>query len=242
MSLSVSAINNDAFRREPLPHLSFDVELLGDCDKVVNQLCLMLGGEEWREPIRGDNLTEHTGLPESLISEKQSKDMKEDKEQSVDKETGEDEGLKEIKAAQDRTSDQEKLTEAGAADIRSGELEGVSSTSASEQLANKTNDDKPEKEMSNADSDDDDDEGDDWKVKSLSDYIPSGQYLFFPPSRYVFPGAEVYPDSSDDEDEEEDGLEDEQEEEADKEAEGDHSRPVEDSKELQEEHNDNQNE
>jgi NAD+-dependent protein deacetylase sirtuin 1 len=25
--------------REPLPHLSFDCELLGDCDVIVNQLC-----------------------------------------------------------------------------------------------------------------------------------------------------------------------------------------------------------
>ncbi|XP_070608273.1 NAD-dependent protein deacetylase sirtuin-1 isoform X3 [Erythrolamprus reginae] len=31
--------------REPLPHLHFDVELLGDCDVIINELCHRLGGE-----------------------------------------------------------------------------------------------------------------------------------------------------------------------------------------------------
>ncbi|XP_076830029.1 NAD-dependent protein deacetylase sirtuin-1 isoform X2 [Brachyhypopomus gauderio] len=31
--------------REPLPHLNFDVELLGDCDVIVNELCHQLGGD-----------------------------------------------------------------------------------------------------------------------------------------------------------------------------------------------------
>lgn len=31
--------------REPLPHLNFDVELLGDCDGIINELCHRLGGE-----------------------------------------------------------------------------------------------------------------------------------------------------------------------------------------------------
>lgn len=31
--------------REPLPHLNFDVELLGDCDGIVNELCHRLGGD-----------------------------------------------------------------------------------------------------------------------------------------------------------------------------------------------------
>lgn len=30
--------------REPLPHLHFDVELLGDCDVIINELCHRLGG------------------------------------------------------------------------------------------------------------------------------------------------------------------------------------------------------
>ena len=30
--------------REPLRHLTFDVELLGDCDVIISELCQRLGG------------------------------------------------------------------------------------------------------------------------------------------------------------------------------------------------------
>ena len=36
--------------REPLPHLNFDVELLGDCDVIVSELCSRLG---WTLPEVG---------------------------------------------------------------------------------------------------------------------------------------------------------------------------------------------
>ena len=32
--------------REPLRHMTFDVELLGDCDVIINELCLRLG-DDW---------------------------------------------------------------------------------------------------------------------------------------------------------------------------------------------------
>ena len=38
--------------REPLPHFNFDVELLGNCDAVIHELCRKLG-DEW-ESIPGD--------------------------------------------------------------------------------------------------------------------------------------------------------------------------------------------
>merc|ERR1711970_449999 len=41
--------------REPLPHCNFDVELLGDCDTIVNQICLMLG-EGWERPVHAPRL------------------------------------------------------------------------------------------------------------------------------------------------------------------------------------------
>ncbi|KAJ8972478.1 hypothetical protein NQ314_000171 [Rhamnusium bicolor] len=36
--------------REPLPHCHFDVELLGDCDAIINHLCRLLGNM-WEEGI-----------------------------------------------------------------------------------------------------------------------------------------------------------------------------------------------
>ena len=58
------------------------------------------------------------------------------------------------------------------------------------------------------------DEVEEFKIKSLADFIPEGKFLYLPPSRYIFPGAEIYQDSDDEEDaEEEEEDEDEGEEE-----------------------------
>ena len=47
--------------REPLSHLTPDVELLGDCDGIINQICSMLG-EEWKEPVHTTTLSESQEL------------------------------------------------------------------------------------------------------------------------------------------------------------------------------------
>ena len=36
--------------REPLKHLTFDVELLGDCDVIIGELCKRLGCD-WLQAI-----------------------------------------------------------------------------------------------------------------------------------------------------------------------------------------------
>lgn len=38
-------------------------------------------------------------------------------------------------------------------------------------------------ENKNMEDESDDEEGEEWKVKTLSDYIPEGQFLYLPPSR-----------------------------------------------------------
>lgn len=38
--------------REPLRHMRFDVELLGDCDVIVSELCQRLGGD-WLNLLNG---------------------------------------------------------------------------------------------------------------------------------------------------------------------------------------------
>ncbi|PNF42289.1 hypothetical protein B7P43_G05536 [Cryptotermes secundus] len=48
--------------REPLPHFNFDVELLGDSDVIINQICHMMG-DEWTEVCWQPNpLTEASHL------------------------------------------------------------------------------------------------------------------------------------------------------------------------------------
>ena len=39
--------------REPLKHMTFDVELLGNCDVIVNELCRRLG-DGWNSICTGD--------------------------------------------------------------------------------------------------------------------------------------------------------------------------------------------
>lgn len=53
--------------RESLKHLNPDVELLGDCDSIINQLCLMLG-EGWEDPIHRTIQSEITTLPADDLS------------------------------------------------------------------------------------------------------------------------------------------------------------------------------
>lgn len=49
--------------REQLPHLNFDVELLGDCDVIVNELCHRLGGDFAKLCHTPTRLTEITEKP-----------------------------------------------------------------------------------------------------------------------------------------------------------------------------------
>lgn len=52
--------------REQLPHLNFDVELLGDCDVIVNELCHRLAGDFEQLCYNTVRLTEITEKPPRL--------------------------------------------------------------------------------------------------------------------------------------------------------------------------------
>ncbi|XP_062851898.1 NAD-dependent protein deacetylase sirtuin-1 [Trichomycterus rosablanca] len=54
--------------RETLPHLNFDVELLGDCDVIVNELCHLLGGDFEQLCCNSSRLCEITEKPLCLSS------------------------------------------------------------------------------------------------------------------------------------------------------------------------------
>ncbi|XP_077115095.1 NAD-dependent protein deacetylase sirtuin-1 [Ranitomeya variabilis] len=57
--------------REPLPHLHFDIELLGDCDVIINQLCQSLGGkytELCTSPMKLSQITEKPPRPNIVPS------------------------------------------------------------------------------------------------------------------------------------------------------------------------------
>lgn len=54
--------------REPLNHINFDVQLLGDCDVICNELCRLLG-EDWTAPgLDKPALVELSTLPSRASS------------------------------------------------------------------------------------------------------------------------------------------------------------------------------
>ncbi|KAL4640925.1 NAD-dependent protein deacetylase sirtuin-1-like [Arapaima gigas] len=55
--------------REQLPHLNFDVELLGDCDVIINELCHRLGGDYKQLCYNPLRLCEITEKPPRLPAE-----------------------------------------------------------------------------------------------------------------------------------------------------------------------------
>ena len=145
--------------REPLPHLTFDVELLGDCDRIVNQLCLLLGGDTWAPPIHRPLLAQHTGRP--LPSHLQG-----DAASCAEESKGSGSGSEVVSNSVDGNVQNDNP------DI----VDNVPENSTAE-----IDQDQAEDNQNNEVSDDEED----WKMKSLADQIPDGQFLYLPPSRFV---------------------------------------------------------
>jgi len=167
--------------REPLPHCKFDVELLGDCDSIINQICLMLG-EGWTNPVHRDKLEQHVGLPPEYYKAKEASAQGSGK--IDDNETGA--GKNGEKSIVNKDEDKKSV---------SGEPTKSDNSQSSCEMSGKIS---SHNEIPKEDEEDSDEE-DDHYSRPLSEYIPNGQFLYLPPSRYVFTGAEVYPESSDDE-------------------------------------------
>ena len=65
--------------REPLRHMRFDVELLGDCDVIVSELCQRLGGD-WLNLLNG--------CPEIPCVERRAPSVEEQNSGAVDNPAG----------------------------------------------------------------------------------------------------------------------------------------------------------
>jgi len=181
--------------REPLPHLTFDVELLGDCDAIVNQLCLMLG-EGWSSPVHSGQLKQHDGIPEA---QQEKEGVPEAVQQGVPILNKENGGTQNAKNG-----------------IKSADEDNVLKNSSGEDsisVHEKGDEERNGKSDSIDDTKDNDDDNSEHVVTGLASRIPEGHFLYLRPARYVFSGAEVTAESSDDDDEEEDMDSDNNEEE-----------------------------
>ncbi|XP_012821550.2 NAD-dependent protein deacetylase sirtuin-1 isoform X1 [Xenopus tropicalis] len=185
--------------REPLPHLHFDIELLGDCDVIINELCQRLDGKYSQlctNSLKLSQITEkppriHKGFltsPETVPS--------------TDLNTGQSPALQsdlrgtdlQLSASNTMRS-LEKPEEASKLSHNCSEENLEVSKEANTQLSN-------EKDQETAEKDTDIDSAKDLESKytkeQISKRLDSTQFLFLAPNRYIFHGAEVFSDSDED--------------------------------------------
>ncbi|KAM5236139.1 NAD-dependent protein deacetylase sirtuin-1 isoform 2-T2 [Ctenodactylus gundi] len=198
--------------REPLPHLHFDVELLGDCDVIINELCHRLGGEYAKLCCNPVKLSEITDKPPrtqkelSHLSELPPTPLHISEDSSSPERTSQDSSV--ISSLLD------PATNSNVDDLDISESRGcVEEKSQDVQTFTKN------VENINVENTDLKDTGSDTAEKTerasatetvrkcwpnrlakeqISKRLDGNQYLFLPPNRYIFHGAEVYSDSEDD--------------------------------------------
>merc|ERR1711935_908154 len=159
--------------REPLPHLTPDVELLGDCDGIINQICHMLG-QGWEGPVHSDPLVEITELCPKIV-EPTPQEPKSSSTLTLNTEEKKSTSpSKEVISGQSisgQTADTISGQSADATSSSAGNVKPKASSLSNEDLAKI------------------------WQPKSrpsLAQRLKSHEFLFTSPNRYVFPGAEVF--------------------------------------------------
>ncbi|MED6287807.1 NAD-dependent protein deacetylase sirtuin-1 [Characodon lateralis] len=188
--------------REPLPHLNFDVELLGDCDGIINELCHRLGGDFEQLCCNTPRLTEITEKPPRLTEQPPSEEMS---------------------ASSDAPQEELKLPHTDPVNMPSEEME---STNVTETASSKvtplepcSNARCPGADTAESPESQKEDVAKDGAAEAksqtskletrkrfwmsrvsrspISKRLEGVQYLFQAPNRYIFHGAEVYSDSED---------------------------------------------
>ncbi|XP_035028891.2 LOW QUALITY PROTEIN: NAD-dependent protein deacetylase sirtuin-1 [Hippoglossus stenolepis] len=198
--------------REQLPHLNFDVELLGDCDVIVNELCHRLAGDFEQLCFNTVRLTEITEKPPRLPEQPPSEALpassdaaqEEQRQHSTDsaiKPSEETESLNVTETAHNNVTPPEPCPNS-----QSPSEEMAESSPPSEETAESSElpaEDTPKEEAADVKN----------QTSSLeyrrrcwmsrinrspiSKRLETGEYLFQTPNHYVFHGAEVYSDSED---------------------------------------------
>ncbi|KAM9344634.1 LOW QUALITY PROTEIN: NAD-dependent protein deacetylase sirtuin-1 [Symphorus nematophorus] len=189
--------------REQLPHLNFDVELLGDCDVIVNELCHRLSGDFEQLCYNTVRLTEITEKPprlpeqppsEALPASSDAAAQEEQKQHSTDsvtKPSEETESPNVTETAGNNVTPPEPCPNA--------QCPSEETTEPSELPA----EDTPKEDAAEVKSQTSNLEFRRrcWMSRinrsPISKRLETGQYLFQAPNHYIFHGAEVYSDSDD---------------------------------------------
>ncbi|KAM6264114.1 NAD-dependent protein deacetylase sirtuin-1 [Spheniscus humboldti] len=199
--------------REPLPHLHFDVELLGDCDVIINELCQRLGSEYTKLCYNSVKLSE--------ITEKPPRTHKELEIHSAELPPT-PLNISEDSSSPERMTppDTSVVSSEHPAECKLENCDPASETkgTCTEEKLQDTqtlseNPENPTNELMNSETMKENGENKENKEKNeilkkcwvnrsakeqISKRLDGTQYLFLPPNRYIFHGAEVYSDSEDD--------------------------------------------
>ncbi|XP_061601226.1 NAD-dependent protein deacetylase sirtuin-1 [Cololabis saira] len=186
--------------REPLPHLNFDVELLGDCDGIINELCHRIGGDFEQLCYNTLRLNEITEKPPRLPEQPGSEGFSASSEASP-----EEQKQLSTDSLTAPSEEPECLTVKDTTDTNVTPLEPCPNA----QCPSEETDECPELPAEDAPKD----ESSELKSQSstfefrkrcwmsrinrspISKRLEASQYLFQAPNRYIFHGAEVYSDS-----------------------------------------------
>lgn len=162
--------------RERLPHKTFDIELLGNCDAIVNEICLRLAvSEPSFGQIKHSNASQRFTevLYDNLRSSSQPQKKKKAK---LSSNTNERTTATSVEPPVERLSSLRPRSLKPTADPSS-----PASSSSSKRRAFSS-------------------------LKTNSTFNPDLCYVSYPPRRYVFTGAEVYFSSDDDSSDDDEGL------------------------------------
>ncbi|KAL5019394.1 hypothetical protein ScPMuIL_005116 [Solemya velum] len=206
--------------REPLRHLQFDVELLGDCDVILNELCRRLG-DQWAvhcdkpalEQIDRCNLD--TPPPQTVFADNEAgwhKNGSHSSWKNVNTKTDAPQSNHHLRKQCDSltiTSDSADLNpEVEKSSVQSISKEsteniskegsGISNTECKQGNIHSANEDNNAEQDIRYELDDAEREIERLfsvqRRDSLAKRLKENQFLFLPPSRYVFCGAEIMED------------------------------------------------
>ncbi|XP_018644198.1 chromatin regulatory protein sir2, putative [Schistosoma mansoni] len=164
--------------REPLSNHDFDVELLGDCDVIVSELCHRLGWE-----VSGlSDYTPLTEIPLNSLKNTTEPLKADEKSPNVSHLIVQDTVSSELVNDESQRNDNSEVNE------KTYTSTVVSSSDNSSELMNKNSSNDAVIEVS-------EDEEDGECVWEVASSLPPGTFTRIYPNQYVFPGAEIYLES-----------------------------------------------
>lgn len=188
--------------REPLKHLTFDVELLGDCDVIIKELCSRLG-EDWLQVIGTQHALQqivelpspvnkyctNNTFPETEVNNNNNNNM-----------AVADTTTAVVASSWNQNSDNTIEEESSSCDCNN--LSNIRIEDSLDGIVDDHCNNNPDSTSNDRDSEpqstrDVEKLRECWQSthkQSLSSRLPENTFLIVPPNRYVFHGAELYSD------------------------------------------------